>query len=135
MEPTAYSHPVQPREPEVTEPLPKPELRKLLAGAAAGDSLAFARLYGFYSARVYAYIYFNVGDEQTADDLSARVFLKAWRSIHCCDLHEQPFDAWLYLIARGVLVDFAAQGGVSAVKDILSPADEGLPPFDGDGPC
>ncbi len=135
MSPTAYSPPTQPREPESTEPLPKHELRELLAAARAGDSLAFARLYDFYSARVYAYIYFNVGTEQTAEDLTARVFLKAWRSVHCCDPNRQPFGAWLYLVARGVLVDSADTQGASAVKDIVSPADEGLAAFDGDAPC
>ncbi len=128
MQPTAYSPPTQPRAPESTEPLPKQELREALAAACAGDSLAFARLYDFYSARVYTYVYFNVGDEQTADDLSARIFLKAWRSIGCFDPTRQPFGAWLYLVARAVLVDVAdTHGDASTVKDILSPADDGDP--------
>ncbi len=115
--------------------MPKQELRELLAAARAGDSLAFARLYDFYSARVYAYVYFNVGDEQAADDLAARVFLKAWCSVRCYDPNRQPFGAWLYHVARGLLVDMADTQGASAVKDIVTPADEGLAASDGDDPC
>ncbi len=136
MEPTTYSPPAQRREPEFTEPLPEGELKKLLKRSRAGDSLAFARLYGFYSKRVYEYTYFNVGDEQTADDLAACVFLKSWRSINCYDPERQRFGAWLYLIARSVLMDFAGhQGNASPVMDVLSPADEGLAAFGPDGPC
>ncbi len=115
--------------------MPKQELRGLLAAACAGDSLAFARLYDFYSARVYAYIYFNVRDQRAADDLAARVFLKAWRSVRCYDPNRQPFGAWLYHVARGALADIADTQGASAVKDIVSPADEDLSAFDDGDPC
>jgi DNA-directed RNA polymerase specialized sigma24 family protein len=136
MEQTAYSPPVQRQQPEFTEPVPEPELHDLLQRSRSGDSLAFAALYAFYSGRVYDYARFNLGDEQAADDLAARIFLKAWRSIHCYDPGREPFSVWLYLVARRELLDFShSRSDGAAVKEIVSPADEGLAAWDTDDPC
>ncbi len=135
MEQTTSSPRVQPPQPEFAEPIPAYQLRELLQRAQSGDSLAFARLYGFYWGRVFAYARSNLGDDQAAEDLAARIYLAAWRSVRCCEPEREPFGAWLYLIARRELVDFARGRGAAPVKEIVSPSDEGFAPFGNDAPC
>lgn len=76
----------------------------LVEQAKSGDAAAFGRLYDALGDRVYRYIFFRVGDEQTAEDLTSQVFLKAWE-----DLRRYrptgPFAAWLYTIARNTVID------------------------------
>jgi RNA polymerase sigma-70 factor (ECF subfamily) len=133
---TASLPPVQPPKPEFSEPLPEQELRDLLQRSCSGDSLAFARLYDHYCDRVYDYARFNLAHEEAADDLAARIFLKAWRSVRCYERARESFSAWLYRVARRELVDFCrANRQPAAPKDIVSPADGGLIGLDGDDLC
>src|SRR5512142_325519 len=103
---------------EFPDSVPAKYRRDLVSRAVGGDTIAFARLYDLYSDRVYAYMSFHVGDEQAADDLTTRVFLKAWRGIECYELGSPPFNVWLYLIARQALIDFQneQQGGKTLNK-------------------
>jgi DNA-directed RNA polymerase specialized sigma24 family protein len=116
--------------------IPDPHQRGLIALAKAGDSNAFARLYDFYADRVYDYMYFHVASEQTAEDLTARVFLKAWKNIGCYEQDRPAFGAWLYLIARNAVFEFKRQRqGGSVVMEIVSLADEGLAGYEPFRPC
>ncbi len=110
--------------------------RDLLARAKAGDSGAFARLFDLYAERVFDYMYFHVGNPTEAEDLTARVFLKAWRNIACCQPDTEPFSVWLYLTARKAVLDYSrSQRGASPVKEILTRDDEGLGVFESTEPC
>ncbi len=113
----------------------EPYRRNLVRLAKEGDSDAFARLYDHYVDRVNGFMYLNVANEQTAEDLTARVFLKAWKSIHCYEPDELPFSTWLYMIARDAVMEFSGNRSHAAVKEILSPADEGLQAFERIEPC
>jgi RNA polymerase sigma factor (sigma-70 family) len=110
--------------------------RTLLDRATSGDADAFARLYDVYVDRVYDYLHFHVADDQTADDLTARVFLKAWRSIRCYEADRPAFGEWLYLIARRTVIDFQrGHRGRMPVTEILSPVDKGLGEYEDIKPC
>src|SRR5512141_1524104 len=76
----------------------------LLQRAISGDSDAFARLFDRYADRVYAYMYFHLGEEQLAEDLTARVYVKAWLNIPCYKPERQSFAVGLYLVARNEVV-------------------------------
>jgi RNA polymerase sigma-70 factor (ECF subfamily) len=54
--------------------------------------------------RVYRYIYFRVTDEETAEDLTSHVFLKAWENLSRYR-PGGPFLAWLYTIAHNAVID------------------------------
>ncbi len=84
---------------------PLAEERQLVQKARGGDSEAFARLYDGYVERVYRYVFFRVADEQTAEDLTSQVFLKAWENLDRYRLGSSPFLAWLYTIARNQVID------------------------------
>jgi RNA polymerase sigma factor (sigma-70 family) len=77
---------------------------RLVQQAKSGDADAFARLYDAYLPRVYRYVHFRVADDQTAEDLTAQVFLNAWEHLERFKA-EAPFLAWLYTIARNQVID------------------------------
>lgn len=83
---------------------PLPEEGRLVSEAQSGDADSFARLYDAYFERVFRYVYFRVSDDQTAEDLTSQVFLKAWENLP----RYKPsghFLAWLYTIARNQVID------------------------------
>jgi RNA polymerase sigma-70 factor, ECF subfamily len=84
---------------------PVPEEGQLVHQAQSGNSEAFAQLYDAYLDRVYRYIFFRVSDDQTAEDLSSQVFLKAWEGLDRYHRNGSPFVAWLYTIAHNVVID------------------------------
>ena len=52
----------------------------LIKKAVGGDFEAFGELYNTYLERIYRYIFYQVRDKMTAEDLTEEVFLKAWRT-------------------------------------------------------
>ena len=81
------------------------EEARLVEQAQAGDSQAFARLYDAYVERVSRYIYFRVAEERDMEDLVSQVFLKAWEKLDHYQPGRSPFIAWLYTIARNLVID------------------------------
>ena len=78
----------------------------LVQRAIERDSQAFGRLYDMNVDRVYRHIYYQVGNEQDAEDLTQQVFLKAWQAIHRYKKKASPFIAWLMTISHNLVVDF-----------------------------
>ena len=78
----------------------------VLINAAKTDPEAFGLLYERYVDRIYNYIYFRVGCAGDAEDLTARVFFKALRSIGSYRHMGLPFSAWLYRIAHNQVANF-----------------------------
>ena len=79
---------------------------ELVQRASNGDADAFSDLYERFTDRIYRYIYFRVTDGETAEDLTSKVFLKAWEHLPTFRRSNSPFIAWLYTIAHNTLVDF-----------------------------
>jgi RNA polymerase sigma-70 factor (ECF subfamily) len=73
--------------------------------AKSGDPESFARLYDAYVERVSRYIYFRVSEERDTEDLVSQVFLKAWENLDRYKTGGSPFIAWLYTIARNLVID------------------------------
>ncbi|MBU2534590.1 MAG: RNA polymerase sigma factor [Chloroflexi bacterium] len=89
------------------KPLP-PEQDKairLVKRAIGGDFAAFGDLYGIYLDRIYRYVFYQVKDKMTAEDITEEVFLKAWKAINSCKGKEQTFSSWLYRIAHNRVID------------------------------
>ena len=84
---------------------PSSEL-ELTQRAVSGDPDAFAALYDFYVEQIYRFILFRVSDEQTAEDLTSQVFLKAWNNLSSYQIRGLPFKAWLFRIARNSVIDY-----------------------------
>lgn len=87
-----------------SEPSPDPEL-ELLARAIDGDAEAYGDLYERYVEDIYRYIHRWVGETSQAEDLTETVFLKAWKALAGFTPGKVPFRAWLFRVARNLLID------------------------------
>ena len=108
---------------------PVPEEARLVHQAQSGDSEAFAQLYDAYVERVYRYIHFRISEDITTEDLVSQVFLKAWQNIHRYKTGSSPFIAWLYTIARNLVIDH-----YRSKKDTVPLEKAATLPSDRDGP-
>ncbi len=78
----------------------------LVQKAIGGDAGAFGRLYDMHVDRVYRHIYYRVGNQADAEDLTQQAFLKAWQAISRYQRTTSPFIAWLLTISHNLIVDF-----------------------------
>lgn len=84
---------------------PLPDEAVLVRQAKSGDDEAFTRLYDAYVERLYRYVFFRVSDDTATEDLVSQVFLKAWQNLDRYKIGGSPFIAWLYAIARNLVID------------------------------
>jgi RNA polymerase sigma-70 factor (ECF subfamily) len=78
----------------------------LVQRAVEHDAEAFGKLYDMHVRRIYKHIYYRVGNEADAEDLTQQVFLKAWQAIHRYKKTTSPFIAWLMTISHNQVIDF-----------------------------
>lgn len=79
--------------------------RNLLRSAKRGNKIAIASLYDLHYQAVYNYIYYRISDQQSAEDLSAEVFIRMINKLPEYIDRGRPFLAWLYTIARNLVID------------------------------
>jgi RNA polymerase sigma-70 factor (ECF subfamily) len=82
-----------------------PEESRLVRQAKSGDADAFVQLYEAYVDRVYRYVYFRVIDDELAESITPRVFIKAWQLIDRYHTYGSPFIIWLYKIASNQVIE------------------------------
>lgn len=78
----------------------------LIQASVAGDGKAFETLYQCYLDAIYRYIFFRIGDEIQAEDLTEEVFVRAWEALPSYQHRNYPFSSWLYRIAHNLIIDF-----------------------------
>jgi RNA polymerase sigma-70 factor, ECF subfamily len=78
----------------------------VLTRAVQGDQEAFGMLYERYVGRIYNYVYYRTGNQHDAEDLTARVFFRAIRSINNYQDRGLPISAWLYRIAHNLVANW-----------------------------
>ena len=74
--------------------------------AAQGDQEAFSILYERYIGRIYSYVFYRTGSELEAEDLTAKVFHRAYNHIGRYKNMGLPFSAWLYRIAHNLVANW-----------------------------
>lgn len=77
-----------------------------LISAAQSDPEAFGALYERHVARIYNYIFYRTGNASEAEDLTARVFMRAQHNIPNFRDMGLPFSAWLYRIAHNLVANW-----------------------------
>ncbi len=77
-----------------------------LRQARALDRAALAAIYDDYHQPIYRYIYRQVGDVETARDLTAEVFQRFLQTMHQGGGPERHLAAWLYRTAHNIVVDY-----------------------------
>lgn len=71
------------------------------------DKEAFIRAYDSYVDKVYRFVYFKIGSEDEAKDITSIVFLKTWEHINKNSLKEEKtLKSLIYKIARNAVIDF-----------------------------
>jgi len=99
---------------------------QLVKRAKRGDQTAFAEIYTRHHDAVYAYLYYRVNDVQVAEDLTGEVFLRLVSKIGRFSYRGRPLLAWLYTIARNLLIDHqrkkAQLGRVDLEEEWATPA-------------
>lgn len=81
--------------------------RGLIEAAVRGNVEAFGQLYNNNAPQVYRYVAYRVPLSAEAEDLTAQVFLNAWKAIGSYkSLNDKPFVAWLYTIAHNQVVNY-----------------------------
>jgi RNA polymerase sigma-70 factor (ECF subfamily) len=79
---------------------------RALIERAKQDKDAFGELYARYVDKIYSYVYYRTGNNQDAEDLTARVFFRAIQHIGNYEDQGVPFSAWLYRIAHNLLANW-----------------------------
>lgn len=99
-----------------------PSLETLVAQAQAGDIHAFGLIYERLLDRVYRYFVFHTKDRVLAEDLTEEVFLRAWQALPRYEERGSPFIAWIFRLARNLLVDHSRRAKVrQATMQRLAP--------------
>lgn len=95
-----------------------------LINLARTNPEAFGVLYERYLERIYNYVYFRVGNVDDAEDLTAKVFFKALKSIGGYKHMGLPFSAWLYRIAHNLIANYhrdRARSREVSIEDLILP--------------
>lgn len=74
--------------------------------ASQGDNEAFSLLYELNVTRIYTYVYYRIGSEVDAEDITSRVFFRAFGHINNYVEKGVPFSAWLYRIAHNLIANW-----------------------------
>ena len=84
---------------------------------------AFGKLYELYVEKIYNYVYYRIGNQQEAEDLTAKVFHRALNHIPNYNNKGVPFAAWLYRIAHNLVANWHRDRGrrrVIALEDHIA---------------
>ena len=109
----------------------------LLQASAGGDQRAFSELYERHARTIYNYLFRRLADWSEAEDLTALVFLEAFRRRREVVVVEGKLLPWLYGIATNVLrnrrralwrhrslvAQLASQPGIEETPDVAARAD------------
>jgi RNA polymerase sigma-70 factor (ECF subfamily) len=79
---------------------------KALIERAKEDKDAFGQLYEIYVDRIYNYVYYRTGNVADAEDLTAKIFVRAMKHIPRYEDKGVPFSAWLYRIAHNLVANW-----------------------------
>lgn len=79
---------------------------KALIERAREDKEAFGQLYEIYFDRIFNYVYYRTGNAADAEDLTAKIFVRAMKHIPRYEDKGVPFSAWLYRIAHNLVANW-----------------------------
>jgi RNA polymerase sigma-70 factor, ECF subfamily len=82
-----------------------------------GENIYFENIYKFFFPKILRFTVLNVSDIQAAEEIASEVFVKVYRHLRKLNLNALSFKAWLYKIARNLIIDFYRQE-VRSVKKV-----------------
>jgi RNA polymerase sigma-70 factor, ECF subfamily len=90
-------------------PTSDPSDATLIGRARKGDAGAFGDLYRRYVDPIYRYLNVRLVDPKDAEDLTEDVFVRSFQSLGSYRERGWPFSAYLYQVAKNVLIDHYRQ--------------------------
>ena len=102
----------------------------LVAQAREGDSEAFGTLYRRYVDPIYRYLFARLGESKEAEDLTEDVFFRSFQALGTYRERGWPFSAFLYQVAKNVLIDHYRRQKPEVGISNPAPALETLRPLD-----
>lgn len=100
---------------------------ELIALAKQGDREAFGQLYERYADALYRYVRTRIGSDEDAEDLTENVFVKSFESLETYQERGWPYSAYLYQVARNLLVNHYRRGGGPQALDEHEAIEAGEP--------
>lgn len=80
----------------------------------------FSQIYDQYIDKIYRFVYFKVNSQETAEDLTSKVFLRGWEAFQTQEILKP--SAFLYQIARNTVIDhYREKGRTKIVSADISP--------------
>lgn len=98
----------------------QPDNEAALVARARTDPQAFALLYDRYVERVYQFAYRRLASHADAEDVTAQTFHRALEHLDGYEWRGLPFGAWLFRIARNLIVDHLRATGAPLSLDEIS---------------
>jgi|SRR5581483_689923 len=69
------------------------------------SSEQFSGIYDAYIEKIYRFVYLKVNSQETAEDISSKVFLKGWEKFRDGGGNIEHIGSFLYQIARNMVID------------------------------
>jgi RNA polymerase sigma-70 factor (ECF subfamily) len=79
--------------------------------AQRGDADAIGQLFDAHHQALFRYVWSRVGERALAEDLTGDVFMRMLSALPRYQVSGAPFRAWLYQIARNLLIDHYRKTG------------------------
>ena len=89
----------------------------------------FSQIYDQYIEKIYRFVYLKVNSQETAEDITSKVFMKGWEAFQKQESEIRNPGAFLYQIARNLVVDhYREKGRTKIISADFSPqiADPGI---------
>lgn len=100
-----------------------------LQKAIRGDKQAFTVLYDENIDVIYRFVEIRVGDLQTAEDLTSKIFMKSWEKLATFQDRGVPYRAWVFRIARNTIIDHYRTRKEVAPLELVSNTSDGAQPM------
>jgi len=77
----------------------------LVYRAQQADTAAWDEIFQRNYDHIYSFVFCRTGDRSAAEDITADVFLEAWKGIRWFKYRGTPLISWLYRIAHNLVAD------------------------------
>jgi RNA polymerase sigma-70 factor, ECF subfamily len=84
---------------------------ELVERLKACDEGAVRQVYRLHADAIYRYALYQSGNSSLAEDVAGEVFVRMMESIGSYKYRGSPISAWLYRIARNLIIDHQRRGG------------------------
>ncbi|MBU1082932.1 RNA polymerase sigma factor [Patescibacteria group bacterium] len=83
------------------------DVQVLIKRIQQGESDLFGRIFDIFSDRIFRFLYFRIGDRETAKDVLSETFLGAYQSLKRYQPRSNAkFSTWLFSVAHKKLVSY-----------------------------